>query len=685
MTKFYSLCMALCFVVPVYAKVIYVNQNASGQNNGSSWADAFTNPNIALPTAQYGDEIWVAKGAYFPYPAAPILSFVLVSGTKLFGGFNGTESSIGQRDWAANETILYGDEPGFTWLNVVYGENTDSSTLLDGFTIRGGHADITIFGLPCSEPNGVDCAGGGIYLYNDNPNAPTMLTIRNCRFICNGALQGGGIAANFAKGSGGLIVEKCYFKDNGCNDVGGGIFIETNQHPQHKIRVDSCLFEYNYGYTSSCISVHNTNNQLDLKITNSVFQFNKAYYSCAGIYIGNGSYAKPVVKSCTFYRNEAGWINQTIPGTGGALFGSNYDVVSCSFRENKANSGGAIGMGNGSIINCLFEDNWAKTEGGALWLTNKNNLINCTFFKNQAGKKGGAIFNVSHSRDTIINCIFIENKAGELGDWMVSNTGKNYIDYTMIDVENCDSLKEGLHPMYDTRTCGPNMFFNIDPLFRDTAMGDYRLKGCSPLLNEGDSTWVSRLGFLTDLDGHSRWQDGIPDIGAYETTKSDSLKLVATVTPTNSIQNPNGSIVLTTVTGGTIPYTYEWSTGGTEDTIGNLDSGTYTVSVADLEGCSNIWEFEVLLISGTEQQDGSTNLRIYPNPATDWVHFILPVTNSKRQLNVADASGKIIISQALPVHESVCNLNIMDLESGEYTLIITANAQIGHIGKIIVR
>jgi len=180
--------------------------------------------------------------------------------------------------------------------------------------------------------------------------------------------------------------------------------------------VDSCLFEYNDGNTSACISIHNTNHQLDLQITNTVFQFNKARYSCAGIYIGNGSYAKPVVENCIFYHNEAGGTNQ-----------------------------------------------------------------------------------------------------------MASNFGNDYVDYTLIDVENCDSLKDGLHPMYDTLTCGPNMLFNIDPLFRDTAAGDFRLRGCSPLINQGDSTWAARFGLLTDLGGNSRWQDGIPDIGAYETAKTNPL------------------------------------------------------------------------------------------------------------------------------------------------------------------
>ncbi|MBL7926932.1 MAG: T9SS type A sorting domain-containing protein [Bacteroidia bacterium] len=42
------------------------------------------------------------------------------------------------------------------------------------------------------------------------------------------------------------------------------------------------------------------------------------------------------------------------------------------------------------------------------------------------------------------------------------------------------------------------------------------------------------------------------------------------------------------VTGGTAPYTYLWSTGGTTVTIKNLAAGTYTVTVTDSKGCTGV-------------------------------------------------------------------------------------------------
>jgi PKD repeat protein len=52
--------------------VIYVNEHASGANNGTSWRDAFTELQAALGASYPGAEIWVAKGIYEPVPEGPL-------------------------------------------------------------------------------------------------------------------------------------------------------------------------------------------------------------------------------------------------------------------------------------------------------------------------------------------------------------------------------------------------------------------------------------------------------------------------------------------------------------------------------------------------------------------------------------------------------------------------------------
>lgn len=56
----------------------------------------------------------------------------------------------------------------------------------------------------------------------------------------------------------------------------------------------------------------------------------------------------------------------------------------------------------------------------------------------------------------------------------------------------------------------------------------------------------------------------------------------------------NKGIVDITVTGGTPPYTYIWSTGDTTQDIDSLDAGIYTVTVTDANGCEETFTGEVV-------------------------------------------------------------------------------------------
>jgi len=62
--------------------------------------------------------------------------------------------------------------------------------------------------------------------------------------------------------------------------------------------------------------------------------------------------------------------------------------------------------------------------------------------------------------------------------------------------------------------------------------------------------------------------------------------IISPVVVAASCSLPNGS-VSATVTGGTAPYQYAWSNGGTTNTINDLDPGFYSVSVSDAKGCSS--------------------------------------------------------------------------------------------------
>lgn len=98
----------LATILPLARGVVYVDASASGANDGTSWADAHTSLKTAVDTSPAASEIWVATGTYTP-GASRADSFVLKEGMSLYGGFTSGMTSLAQRDWNANPTILSGE------------------------------------------------------------------------------------------------------------------------------------------------------------------------------------------------------------------------------------------------------------------------------------------------------------------------------------------------------------------------------------------------------------------------------------------------------------------------------------------------------------------------------------------------------------------------------------------------
>lgn len=69
------------------------------------------------------------------------------------------------------------------------------------------------------------------------------------------------------------------------------------------------------------------------------------------------------------------------------------------------------------------------------------------------------------------------------------------------------------------------------------------------------------------------------------TQPSAPISITSTKSDATCFDGRNGSIQLTTTTGGTAPYTYKWSNGLLSKDIIGLMAGNYTVTITDAKGC----------------------------------------------------------------------------------------------------
>ena len=143
---------------PVSASsVLYAAPTAAGNADCTSWADACT-LQTALTNATSGNQIWVQQGVHYP-GSNQTDAFALKNGVAVYGGFSGMETSLAQRDWQTNVTVLSGDIDqndtvdangvvtntanitGSNAFHVVTATNVMSTAVLDGFTITAGNAN----------------------------------------------------------------------------------------------------------------------------------------------------------------------------------------------------------------------------------------------------------------------------------------------------------------------------------------------------------------------------------------------------------------------------------------------------------------------------------------------------------------------------------------------------------------
>ena len=410
MNKIYTLLsfvIALLFASQLTAQT-FVKSDATGANDGTSWANAYSDLSNALSNSAPLDEIWVAAGTYKPGGTTPDTTsfFTFPHDLSLYGGFAGTETMLTERDWATNQTTLSGDhldndvDNDFDTfrddnsLHVMWLTDTVTvASTVDGFTIRNGDTSP-------STGSGNDRRGGGMLTYG----APA---IRNCTFTQNKGYFGGGLYPRGSATATGVIIEDCVF-DNNDGYQGGGIYILAGV-----ATISDCVFVSNQASNRGGAIYNNTTSN---NIMNCDFSFNSVPTSAGGaltIRNGNDDDIDPVnVVNCTFEQNDAGF--------GGAL--AVYDSKSianftaCDFTQNNAaTSGGATTNGFGAtsnFTNCVFSQNEA-TNGGAIYSQNDDatiNITNCEILLN-AATRGGAI-NIGNSDiiDTLpIPILTIEN------------------------------------------------------------------------------------------------------------------------------------------------------------------------------------------------------------------------------------------------------------------------------------
>lgn len=643
---------------PVLAtgNILYVNQSApaSSDQSGSSWENAITDLSSALLWARqqldassaswdqsHPLKIYIAEGTYYPKfnaddshytePGGQSSSFVLGKNVQLIGGFPATGNpGLQHRDWKLHPTILSGDpltpaDDSDNASHVLIAVGAVDSAMLDGLTIQGGRSNDA--SIQVNGENIDPYTGSGMVCLNGSP------FMTNLVFDNNRVIGAKGASSDF--GLDGL---------GGVPAFGGGMYIENG----------SPLIVNAFFTNNQAIGGEGGSAQAGFAGTDGVGGGAGGWGSNGGNG-GQGAYgfggaiynkdASPTIINAVFYNNQA-------IGGAGAEGGKGGDGGSGSDA-----AGGQGGFGG-------FGGNGGLSWGGGIYNAGTGNLrlINCSFSKNQAvagmggqagagGRggsgtetgadgadgadgsngigRGGGVFAAATTE--LQNSILFDNTAdtyAECGGNVTSDISYSYLkgNGSWDNTQGADG--------------GHNITGATSP-FEDNSSYHLVLKSGSQAIDGGNNLLLpAGLNIQRDIEGNVRIYNDVIDMGAFEFTGSTApvgLKDFTAVALTGKIQlnwetafeSENSGFYIkksvdgqhyervasiTAATAHPAGATYRW-----DDLDPTVGMNYYQLWQTDRNG-------KQMILGGRSVNYGGSTLavRVYPNPAVNRIHIILP-------------------------------------------------------------
>ena len=159
-------------------------------------------------------------------------------------------------------------------------------------------------------------------------------------------------------------------------------------------------------------------------------------------------------------------------------------------------------------------------------------------------------------------------------------------------------------------------------------------------------------------------------IDMFECSFTDTIAVSKYTSPTidlgvDTIIPLSGVLVLTP---GSDFATYDWSTGETTSSIQVSDTGTYSVTVTDDNGCSGFAEIRIPKTASIRYLNG-VQYTLYPNPANNQLRIATSASIANAEVKIMDAQGRIVLKDNILGANAA--IDVSTLSTGIYRLLLT--------------
>jgi hypothetical protein len=455
--QFFGVCLSLALIGPKshllagglpancgpQPGVRFVNDDATGTNDGSTWDNAHTSLAAALAAASPGEQIWVKQGTYRPTNGVSrTAAFRLKADVSLFGGFEDSGCpGFADRNPALFPTVLSGDigvlgasaDNSFV---VVLASNVGNNVTMEGFTIRDGNSNTNGGGLyvlangggRTSSPTFLQCQfigntaagmGGGVFVMSTNGSG-AQPSFTGCAFSGNSAQGDGGGLATLSQRGGGITIDldNCTFTGNSSLSRGGGLHNAAVASGGTMLNVSGCTFSgntagMNGGGMSNFARVGGT---LIVNVSGSTFTANTAANGAGVFCHAQGGFIDSHFDDNDFLNNIAtvngsGYCAYTELSTGNGV----HQLTDQQFIGNQGGAGAFAhlavkgGLGSATLDRVLFRNNTSSLTGGAVHIVAvsmsaqaNTTLFNTVCWGNSAGRAGGALYQLSNFNGLVV-------------------------------------------------------------------------------------------------------------------------------------------------------------------------------------------------------------------------------------------------------------------------------------------
>ncbi|MFN7326669.1 MAG: Ig-like domain-containing protein, partial [Chitinophagales bacterium] len=167
----------------------------------------------------------------------------------------------------------------------------------------------------------------------------------------------------------------------------------------------------------------------------------------------------------------------------------------------------------------------------------------------------------------------------------------------------------------------------------------------------------------------------------------EELAATAVVTDNRCKDSGDGSINLT-VTGGTLPYQFLWSSGETSEDISSLGDGTFAVTITDAEGCSKQYSFTVnepIVLSATTSISsidcyGDADGSITVNPSGGVGPFVYFWNNGASTNTISNLDGGTYVVTVTDANNCTYSISSEVLEPDQALSLTLINQEVSCFG-----